>query len=74
MQSKAFAKGQKTLSTCIFWLIDLNTPYVSLKAALLVDIPSLTLYCSVTSMLLVCGWWLNLLCRVFSNTLEKTGR
>jgi hypothetical protein len=40
MQSKAFVKDQKIPPTCIFWLIDLNTPYVTLKAALSVDIPS----------------------------------
>jgi len=46
----------------MFCLLDLNTINVSLKAASSVDIPFLKLYCSVTSMLLVCRWWLNLLC------------
>jgi len=38
-QSKAFAKSQKIPPTHIFWLIDLNTLSVVLKATSSVDIP-----------------------------------
>jgi len=72
MQSEAFAKSQKILPTCIFWLIDFNTLSVCLKAASSVDIPFLKPHCSVTSMLLVCRCWLYLLCIAFSSTLDKT--
>jgi len=56
---------------CIFWLISLNTPYVSLKAASSVDLFFLEPYCCVPSMLLVCRCWLNLLCIAFLSTLEQ---
>jgi len=52
-----------------FLKIDLNTLSVGLKAASSVDTPFLKPYSSVTSMLLVCRCWLNLLCTVFSSTL-----
>ena len=65
-------KSQKIHPAWIFWLTDLNIPSVSLKAAALVDIPFLQPYCSVTSMLLICRCWLNLLCVAFSSTIEKT--
>ena len=72
MQSKVFAKSQKIPPTCFFWLTDLNTLSVSLKAASSVDIPLLQPYYSVTSMLLVYRCWLNLLCVAFLSTLIKT--
>ena len=71
-QPNAFAKSQKIPPTCIFWLIDLNTRSVSLKATFSVDIPFLKPYCSLTSMLFVRKCCFNLLCIVFSSTLEKT--
>jgi len=47
-------------------LIDLNTLAVSLKAVFSIDILFLKLYCSVTRC------WLNILCIVYTSTLEKT--
>jgi hypothetical protein len=44
----------------------------SLNAAFLVDILFLKQYCSVTRMLFVCRFRLNLLCTDVSITLEKT--
>ena len=69
---KNLYKSQKIPPTCIFWLTDLNTLSVCVKAAASVDIPFLQPYCSMTSMLLTCRCWLNLLCIAFSNTIEKT--
>ena len=68
---KAFATPKKIPQSCIFCFTDLNALPVSLKAAFSVDILFLKQYCSVTSMLLVCRCWLNPLCTVFLNTLEK---
>ena len=69
---KAYAKSQKIPATCIYWLIDFNTLSVILKTASSVDNPFLKPYCSVTSMLLICRCWLNLLSITFLNILEKT--
>jgi len=44
-----------------FCLVDLNTLSVGLKEASSVDNPFLKPYSSVTSVLLVCRCWLNLL-------------
>ena len=45
---------------------------VTLKAATSVDIPFLKPFCSVTSMLLIYGYWLNLLSIALSSTFGKT--
>ena len=72
-QSEAFARSQTIPPTCFFffWWIDLNTLSFSLKAASSVDAPFLKPFCSVTSMLLVFRWWLNLMCIPLSGALEK---
>jgi len=53
-------------------LINLNILAVSLKAVSSIDIPFLKLFSSVTSLLLVCRCWLNILCIVYTSPLEKT--
>jgi hypothetical protein len=53
-QSKAFAKSYNIPPTCIFWLMDLNTMFVRMKAALSVDSPLCKPNFSGTNMLLIC--------------------
>jgi len=55
---KPWSNHKHFLQHAFFWIIDLNTLSVSLKAATSVDIPFLKLYFSVTSMLSVCRCWL----------------
>jgi hypothetical protein len=46
--------SQNILPTCIFWLTDLSTLSVSLRAAFSIELPCLKPNCSETNILVVC--------------------